>query len=108
MAHDQPPRPTLILFPADDETFAVAAEQWIEDGSVMPEDLQAALRTRWPLALVRPRGLAGEHAAIWYVYRDGHWIRTRAASFGRRQQSDPRAGEVLLGRAGEGRDGGRL
>ena len=47
----------------------------IENGSVGPSLLQDHLRRRWPRALVRPRELAGEQAQIWYVYRDGHWVR---------------------------------
>jgi hypothetical protein len=43
-------------------------------GEWRPETLEAALRTRYPNALVRPRGLAGERTEVWYVYRDGHWI----------------------------------
>ena len=48
----------------------------MENGFAEPALLQDCLRIRWPLALVRPRELAGERTQIWYVYRDGHWIRT--------------------------------
>jgi hypothetical protein len=75
MASPPDPRPTLILNPADDDDFRASAERLVEDGFVMPAALQDALRRRWPSALVRPRELAGEHSAVWYVYRDGHWIR---------------------------------
>ena len=68
-------RPTLILNPADDEAFRRSAEHTVEDGTATPSVLQASLRRRWPSALVRPRELAGERLAIWYVYREGHWIR---------------------------------
>ncbi|MEA2550059.1 MAG: hypothetical protein QOI00_1218 [Chloroflexota bacterium] len=47
----------------------------MENGFAEPALLQDCLRLRWPQALVRPRELAGERAEIWYVYRDGHWIR---------------------------------
>ena len=68
-------RPTLVLNPPDDEEFRSAAGTVIENGSVGPSLLQDHLRRRWPSALVRPRELAGERAQIWYVYRDGHWVR---------------------------------
>ena len=47
---------------------------WSRAGSSSRHKLQDCLRQRWPLALVRPRELAGEQAQIWYVYRDGHWV----------------------------------
>ena len=75
MAAHVDPRPTLILNPADDEAFRRFAERTVEDGTVTPSVLQDCLRRRWPSALVRPRELAGERQAIWYVYREGHWIR---------------------------------
>ena len=74
MAIDLEPRPTLILNPADDDAFRRSAERLVDDGVGVPAILQNALRRRWPMTLVRPRELAGEHLAIWYVYRDGHWI----------------------------------
>ncbi len=69
-------RPTLVLNPPDDDAFRASAEGLLEDGVGDPADLQARLRERWPDALVRPRELAGEQAQIWYVYRDGHWVRS--------------------------------
>ena len=68
-------RPTLVLNPLDDGEFRSSAEQLVRNGIVEPTMLQDCLRQRWPRALVRPRELAGEQAEIWYVYRDGHWIR---------------------------------
>jgi hypothetical protein len=41
-----------------------------------PDELQALLRTRYPNAAVHARELAGERILVWYVYRDGHWIRS--------------------------------
>ena len=41
-----------------------------------PYLLHAALAERFPHAVVRPRELAGERTQIWYVYRDGRWIRS--------------------------------
>ena len=75
MVSESEMRPTLVLNPPDDEDIRSAAGTMIENGTVGPSLLQAHLRRRWPLALVRPRELAGERAQIWYVYRDGHWVR---------------------------------
>lgn len=74
MAHGPDPLPTLVLNPPDDDEFRSSAERLVEDGVRDPSELQGQLRDRWPGALVRPRELAGEHAQIWYVYRDGHWV----------------------------------
>jgi hypothetical protein len=49
------------------------AERYLLSGGQSPEELQAILRTRYPDAVVRQRGLAGERLDVWYVYRDGHW-----------------------------------
>jgi hypothetical protein len=75
MVSESETRPTLVLNPPDDDAFRTSAEQLIESGIVEPTMLQDCLRLWWPLALVRPRELAGEQAQIWYVYRDGHWVR---------------------------------
>ncbi|MEO5939601.1 MAG: hypothetical protein ABIZ72_01765 [Candidatus Limnocylindrales bacterium] len=68
-------RPTLVLNPPDDEEFRSSAERVVEDGIVDPGMLEDCLRQRWPHALVRRRELAGEQTQIWYVYREGHWVR---------------------------------
>ncbi len=79
MVPEPEPRPMLVLNPADDADFESVARRLVEDGAAGdPDRLQAGLRDRWPLAIVRRRDLAGEQAQIWYVYRDGHWIRTGA------------------------------
>lgn len=70
------PTPTLVLNPSDDDDFRSLAEGLIERGVLEPHQLQAQLREHWPRAVVRPRELAGEQAEIWYVYRDGRWVRT--------------------------------
>lgn len=67
--------PTLVLNPPDDEDFRSTAERLIGNGCDEPTLLQHDLRRRWPGAIVRRRDLSGEQAQIWYVYRDGHWIR---------------------------------
>lgn len=69
------PLPTLVLNPADDEEFRSAANHLVENGFVEPTVLQDRLRVRWPRAIVRQRELAGERLQMWYVYRDGHWVR---------------------------------
>lgn len=75
MASEPEPRPTLVLNPPDDAEFGQFAEWLMGDGRVEPRALQERLRQRFPQAIVRPRELAGEQAQIWYVYRDGHWVR---------------------------------
>lgn len=65
-------RPVLVTFPADDAAFAEAATQFAVAASA-PEQLQAALRQRYPPAVVRRREIANEGLEVWYVYRDGRW-----------------------------------
>ena len=74
MVSDSEPRPTLVLSPPDDEEFRSSAERLTGDGMIDAAGLQAGLRERWPLAIVRRRDLAGEQTQIWYVYRDGRWV----------------------------------
>lgn len=75
MLSESEPPPTLVLNPPDDDEFRSTAERLVANGLAEPELLQDRLRKRWPLAIVRQRGLVGERTEIWYVYRDGHWIR---------------------------------
>jgi hypothetical protein len=75
MASEPNSSPTLVLNPPDDAEFGQYAERLMGDGHVDPRALQVRLRQRFPQAIVRPRELAGEQAQIWYVYRDGHWVR---------------------------------
>ncbi|HVL54293.1 MAG TPA: hypothetical protein VM344_08530 [Vitreimonas sp.] len=67
-------RPILILNPRHDDGFVTFAERALASGAATPEDLQAALRERYPRAVVRARDLSSESGLIWYVYRDGHWV----------------------------------
>jgi hypothetical protein len=67
--------PHLVINPSDDVAFRDAVEGALMTGDGTPERLEAALRERFPRAIVRPRGLQGEPVNIWYVYRDGHWVR---------------------------------
>lgn len=76
MVPDDDQRPTLVLNPPDDDAFRALAEGLVRGGINRPDALQDCLREVYPLVLVRPRELAGEHAHIWYVYRQGHWIRS--------------------------------
>lgn len=84
MAFDSTERPTLVLNPADDEDFRAAAEALLDCGILHSVLLQECLRERYPRTVVRPRELAGENTEIWYVYRDGRWVRS-----GRRGKSPP-------------------
>ena len=75
MASDMNPRPTLILSPPDDPTFRSLAMGLLEGGVATAAGLEAHLRREYPAAIVRERELAGERTQIWYVYRDGRWVR---------------------------------
>ncbi len=67
-------RPHLIVNPRNDETFVELVEHLVATART-PADLQTALRGSHPRAVVRDRGLSDETLAVWYVYRDGHWVR---------------------------------
>ena len=71
----QTPRPTLVINPTDDPAFAAAAEAALDDGQTT-DQLQAILRRDYPRAVVRARDLAGD-PFVWYVYREGHWVRAQ-------------------------------
>ena len=75
MVLEPEPRPTLVLNPSDDEGFRLDVEATIESGVVEPSMLQERLRDQYPQVVVRPRELSGERSLIWYVYRQGHWVR---------------------------------
>lgn len=68
-------KPTIIRNPADDQEFERAIDEALEAGSNNPAAIEARLRERYPRAVVRPRELEAERTAIWYVYREGRWIR---------------------------------
>jgi len=67
-------RPVIVANPPGDRRFLALIRAELRSGAALPEQLKAILRTRYPLAIVRPRELAGERIAVWYVYREGHWI----------------------------------
>ena len=69
-------RPVIVANPPGDRRFVGMIDAGILSGVARPEELEAILRTRYPKAIVRPRDLDGERAAVWYVYREGHWIRS--------------------------------
>ena len=73
-----PRRPIVVVNPSNDVRFKEMVDRFVATSSSQPDDLEAALRTRYPEAVVRPRELAGERFDVWYVYRDGHWIRSEA------------------------------
>ena len=71
----QSTRPVLVCLPTRDREFAehvdgvMAANRDLTD----PGDLQALLRSSYPLVLIRPSELEGLRTPTWYVYRDGHF-----------------------------------
>ena len=71
-------RPIVVVNPSNDAPFREMVDRFVATGGSRPDDLEAVLRTRFPEAVVRPRELAGERFEVWYVYRDGHWIRSEA------------------------------
>jgi hypothetical protein len=68
-------KPTLIINPIRDREFARFANAQL-DAAASTDELQTLLRARYPKAAVHARELAGERILVWYVYRDGHWIRS--------------------------------
>jgi len=71
-------RPIVVVNPSNDVGFREMVDGFVATGGSRPDDLEVVLRTRYPEAVVRPRELAGERFEVWYVYRDGHWIRGEA------------------------------
>ena len=69
-------RPIVVVNPSNDVRFREMIDRFVASGGRSPGDLEAVLRTQYPEAVVRPRELAGERFEVWYVYRDGHWIRS--------------------------------
>jgi hypothetical protein len=64
--------PHLQLNPHGDERFAVVAESvW----RLAPRRQPRWSSAEFPRAVVHVRELAGEPWPIWYVYRNGHWVR---------------------------------
>jgi len=67
-------RPVLAINPRHDQAFVAAAEALLDDGMRSLTRFQDVLRRRFPDAFVRARDLSGERGAVWYVFRDGHWV----------------------------------
>ena len=65
--------PVLFLNPSQDAVFADRVDRLMEAGISEPDELERRLQEDYPGAVVRPRDLANERIAVWYVYRDGHW-----------------------------------
>jgi hypothetical protein len=65
----------LIINPRSDGEFVREAERLADYGLTHPKALQAALRATYPTAAVHARDLSGEPTTVWYVYRDGSWMR---------------------------------
>ena len=62
----------LIINPRSDSTFVDFVNESAQ--AEAPEQLQTALRERFPHAIVRLRNLDGETFNAWYIYRDGYWV----------------------------------
>ena len=72
--------PILVTNPADDDVFRVFARTIVDHGAETTDDLETRLRVVYPDAAVHARELANEPFLLWYVYRDGHWIRSWAGT----------------------------
>jgi hypothetical protein len=68
----------LVVNPVADSAFVALANRLVDDGVDDPATLEQRLREQHPRAVVRPRILSGEPIQIWYVYRDGYWVRSDA------------------------------
>jgi hypothetical protein len=68
-------RPVLVINPRHDGALRERANQAVADGAQSPQALAAALRPDYPEIVVHRRELVGERTSVWYVYREGHWIR---------------------------------
>jgi hypothetical protein len=71
--------PALIINPRDDTKFGDFVEELVTCGALTTDGLRALLREQYPLAEVHERQLSGERVLVWYVYRDGRWIRPGGA-----------------------------
>ena len=74
VCRSMPDPPILIVSPQDDAAFRRLAEDSLAAGADTPRALEAAVRERYPNALVRARELTAEPGVMWYVYREGHWV----------------------------------
>jgi hypothetical protein len=74
--------PVLIVNPRDDAEFIAYVDSQLAAGADTVAALQDSLRERYPAAIVRKRELSGEWHVIWYVYREGRWVRPVGAARG--------------------------
>ena len=73
------PQASLIVNPRDDAEFVAYAHEQLWAGPDSIEAFQSALRRRYPSAVVHRRELSGELGVVWYVYREGRWVRPGGA-----------------------------
>ena len=66
--------PTIVRNPSSDDEFQTAIDDMLASGIRDPAAAEEWLREQYPRVVVRPRELAGETGATWYVYREGRWI----------------------------------
>jgi hypothetical protein len=71
-----------MLNPRDDEAFGDFVAELVAGGIETTAALQAALRDRYPVAVVHKREISAERVVVWYVYRDGRWIGPGGAARG--------------------------
>jgi hypothetical protein len=64
----------LINPPSDDRFRAFVGATFAAVGEDVRR-FEDRLRTRYPRAVIHPRSLADEPWLVWYVYREGHWVR---------------------------------
>ena len=84
--------------PRSDAVFARVASRLAEEAAT-PTDLEARLRTFFPLAVVRERSLSHEPRVL-YIYRDGYYIHDRPDAWWRTEAVatvtiDIRSGRVI-------------
>ena len=75
-------RPVLIVNPRDDAGFEDLVDTLMRDGAQTTGALQSALRQQYPKAAVHAREISAERVVVWYVYRDGRWVRPGGAARG--------------------------
>lgn len=68
-------KPTIVRNPSNDLAFQQAIEGILDSDAIDPAAVQERLREQYPRAVVRPRELDAERTPVWYVYREGRWIR---------------------------------
>ena len=65
--------PTFVINPSSDTDFTAFVYECAK-GTRDVDELQECLRARYPKTVARLRALSGESSAVWYVYREGHWV----------------------------------